>query len=551
MNIAKTLALTAAALACGTGSSFAQFFDFNSNSFANYRQSASGDVSFEGGSFGVTAQDGLLVFRGGCISDSFFVPSIIPFCPEGSTGFITQGDVDGDGIDDLGDYLSVLSINRAIILQPFDSAGARLVSAPPSQLPRPLAGFTDTSAVAFFNLFTTLIEQFNITLLSFSRTFDANERNRFDGEVVPGTYVFNFTQLVDDFATTQTLNNTPPVVIGLNLFTQIDGFRRVNNIRQGFRFTNVSFDDDGFFLLDPLALNFLTWEGNTISVIAPAADFLFLSIKPILDPADPNSAVIEFDGGDNFVENPAFQDDPSGFDPGPNTAFDDFGNPEFIPNPTLPIFPNFVGAGADRVTLSSPLLQQYIIPPGFLSPGQSGVLDLEFQLNRPTTSVISDSSTRSFRIPVRVISAFTTFITANLPQGASTAEQDEDYDFDGDGSSNFAEWAFGTDPASAASTPALSSIQTSTQETASEGFITEDEGDSVDSTALKYEINKLVHSKPALDYTAEFSTDMVTWITVTDDNPDFDVVETEDKITVTTVGAPEGGGFFRSKAVVR
>lgn len=596
MKITKNLSLTLTACALGIGSSSAQFtsFDFRATSFGNYRQTVlpgSGETTFfEGGNFGVSLRDGQALFSPpGCFDDEFFNPFL--GCPLGATGLVTFGDLDGDGVVDPGIYFSISNISRAAIIQPFAQAAARLVSAPPSLLPRPLAGFTDNSAIVFFNVRTAAVQQFNITGMNLGRAFTAAERGRFDGETVPGTYIFNFTQLINPF-----LNQTPPpVALALNIFPTLDGFRRVNNSPQGFRFRNVTYQD-GFAVLDPLELNTIEWEGNTVNFIAPGADSLFLSIKPLANPADPLSAVVEFDGQGQFIDDP-------------NDTVND--PPDQIINPTFPLFPTFAGPTTTRIILPNPLVQSFIVPPNFLFSGQTGILDLEFVVNRPTSSVISDRSTRRFRLPVIVVTQFTTAIAAMLPPTASSLQRSADFDFDGDGASNFAEWAFGSDPNNASSSPSSASLtltstpQSGTSATPAVANATESTPTSTTTTttssgttsssaaasssanaadgtttantsatpsassaagsstgtstsastsgnSLQYTVRKLVNPVPALRYTVEYSTDMQSWQTVTSSDPRFVVTETASNLTVATVGAPTGGGgFFRSRVAPR
>ncbi|MDE0835390.1 MAG: hypothetical protein OSA84_03455 [Akkermansiaceae bacterium] len=83
-------------------------------------------------------------------------------------------------------------------------------------------------------------------------------------------------------------NPVVPLVISINQFPKLDGYRKLNNVRQGVRFTDLEYDD-GFAVLDPFELNTITWEGNTLNFIAPAVDNLFLSIVRLEDPTDPLS----------------------------------------------------------------------------------------------------------------------------------------------------------------------------------------------------------------------------------------------------------------------
>ncbi|MGJ8643603.1 MAG: hypothetical protein ACSHX9_09365 [Luteolibacter sp.] len=548
MNLTKNLTLLAAAAAISTPQVSAQFasFDFQSSSFGNYRQympnGGAEFTYFEAGAFAIDVFDGNAVFSPpGCVSPLFFSPS--PGCPIGATGYVIFGDLNGDGVNDAGTYYSITEIAAAAILQPFAANDATLISAPPSLLPRPLSGFVDDSRTIYYNLFSSLIQKYDNTILELDRFYTSAERNTFDRELVPGTYRFNFKALINPFATV----DSPPVSLELNLFPALDGFRKINNVKQGFRFKNAIYQD-GFALLDPLELNTLEWEGNTVAYIAPAADLLHLSIKPLVDPTDPTSDAVTYDGAGQYSSNPAFDDPPSGLE-APNTVVDGDLDPEFIINPTLPLFPTFAGPTVTRVYVPNPLVQEYILPPNFIAFGQTGVIDVEFTLNRPTTAVIADRSVRRFRLPVRIVTIFRTAIASKLPATATELQKSADYDYDGDGSSNFAEWAFGSDPADASSNPSFANAVVAKAVEPTTPISTRDGSTETSGNGLKFEISKLVNPIPALTYTIEFSSDMNNWETVTSADPRFTVSETESKLSVSTVGAPEGGGFFRSKVV--
>lgn len=549
MNITKNLSLAVAACSLGLGSVSAQFantsLNIQSDSFANYRQvvpvGGSETIFFEAGAFAIDVRDGGAIFDG-CVEPNFFFPSVIPPCPNGSTGQVVAGDLNGDGINDAGLYYGITNISTASLLQPFATSDARLVSAPPSLLPRPLSGFVDDSLTIFYNLFSPNIQKFDINRMALNRSYTAAQRNTFDREIVPGTYTFNFKRLVNPF-----FNGTaPPVAIALNFFPALDGFRKINNVKQGLRFKNVVYQD-GFAVLDPLELNTIEWEGNTPSFIRPTSDLLYFSIKTLANPSDPLSDALVYDGAGAFTSNPAYDGFPSFIEP-PNLVVDLDGDPEFIANPTLPIFPTFVGPETTRIVLPNSLVQQFILPPGFLAIGQTGIIDLEFVLNRPTTAFIADRSTRRFRLPVRLVSRFRTAIASRLPVTATALQKSADYDFDGDGASNFAEWAFGSDPANASSIPSLARLKTITRASDAVVGTSTRSGQPSPSTGLRYEVTKLVNPDPALDYSIEFSEDMKTWTKVTKTDPRFVVTDTAEKLVVATAGVPsEGGGFFRSK----
>jgi len=499
-------------------------FSFEANSVANYRQTPL-STNFEGGTFGLNVRDGNFVYVAGCDAPFFFNPS--PGCPPGASGFVSRGLQNDPLLTGRGPYFSVTEIAAALILNPFDAQSARLIAAPPSLLPRPQLGFEDRSISVFFNLLTNFIRQYPISVYSFQREYAAGERARFDGEVVPGTYRYNFGSLQ---------NPIVPVVLEVNQFPMLDGFRKVNNQPRGLRFTNVTYDD-GFAVLDPFALNTLTWEGNTISFISPQADVAYLSIKPLADPTDPLSDPLLYDGLGEVVESP-----PGSFN--------------FIPNPTLPLFPNFSGPNAARVLLPNPLNTSFILPPNFVEAGETGVVDLEFVVFRPTSNLIFESSIRRFRLPVKVLNPFDGFILGALPLNTTALQRSADFDFDGDGVSNFTEWVFGSDPAKRASVPPSPGVRLSGGAPAPAPLAgtqqlsrTQSETQSTTSS-LEYRVPKLTNPVPKLKYAIEHSTDMVTWTEIKSGDPNWILQETHKEIKVTESGnGPKTGGFFRAKVL--
>lgn len=503
VNIVKNLLFSSAFIA-GAGLVHGQntvTFEFTADSKANYRQGQTRFLSFEGATFDMDIRDGVFLYApSGCEDTVYFPPG--GGCPIGATGFVTRG-LDNDPLlNGKGPYFSVTNISPAAYIRPFEPNAVRLYSAPPSLLPRPLGGFSDLSLNVFYNLTTPYIRQYNVTRYDFSRQYAASERSRFDGEIVPGTYIYNFPSL----------NSTAtPVVIAINQYAKLDGYREINSQRQGFRFLNLTYDD-GFAVLNPYELNFLKWEGNTNSFITPTFDNLFLSIKPLANPLDPLSDPVQFDGMD-----PA----------------------------TLPVFPNFVGSGVNRILLPSPLDTSYIMPPNFVAPGETGVIDMEFTVYRPTNGVVYENSIRRFRLPVKFTDPYASAIIAALPATATSAQRAADFDYDGDGVSNFTEWVFKSNPALKGSVPVSPSVSSS----APSASLAKAEGKTVATqSSLEYKVAKLTNSVPKLKYTIEYSKDMKTWQGVVAGDPLWTVLETQNEIKVTgSATNTASGGFFRAK----
>ena len=461
------------------------------------------------------ARDGNF-FYDGCNSPFFYFPG--GPCPLGATGFVSRGLENDPELRGLGPYFSVTELSAAVLLNPFDSVSAKLISAPPSLLPRPNAGFVDKSLSVFFDLQTPNIRQYPIALYEFTRNYLTNERTRFDGEVVPGTYRYSFASLA---------NPLVPINIDINQFPKLDGYRKINSQPQGVRFKNVTYDD-GFAVLNPFVLNTITWEGNTSSLIFPSVDLSYFSIKRLTDPTDPLSDPVIYNLLGPFIVDPT-------------TGF-------LIPNPTIPLFPNFAGASDTRVLLQNALNTSFILPPNFIDPGQTGVIDLEFVIYRPTSGVVYENSTRRFRLPVKVTNPFVFFIQAALPPGATAQQMAADYDYDGDGVSNFTEWVFGSDPKLKSSVPGSPGLNTVTPTPpAGQTALKFNPGEGSQST-LEYKVPKLKNTVPALKYSIEYSADMKIWTQITSSNPAWILSETHDQIKVTGSSTNPGtGGFFRTK----
>lgn len=512
MTLTKTIISFSTLLALLPGLAQAQdnvtAFDFTADSVANYRQGTK-NVSFEGGTFSVRVRDGLVVYQTGCIAPIYFSPSLT--CPIGASGFVIGGDFDDDGIDDAGEYLSVQSIFQSILLRPFSAQGAILLAGPPSLLPRPLAGFTDNGSSVFYDIQTIYPRQYSIANYEFARQYTAGERARFDGEAVPGTYRYSFDALAAP---------TAKQVLPITLFPRLDGYRKISNQRQGLLFTGLKFDD-GFAILDPTKLNKISWTGNSVSLVSPSLDRLFFSIKRLTDPNDPLSDPVIFD-----EENPIA---------------------------TLPIFPNFDGPNVTRILLPSPLDQSVTIPPNFLVPGESGVIDLEFEMYRPSSPVIADRTIVRFRLPVRVAGNLgglaANRFAVTPPAGVSwTVYNDPKGDFDNDGVSNFEEWVFGSDrndPSSTPKNPGLTFKPGTQAPSGGTGTFSLSDTDA----AWEFRIERKVDSTPALHYEIQHTTDMVNWRTIKKNDPDWklhDQDPTELKVTSRTADV-KGGGFFRAK----
>ena len=150
-SIAKFLLVTALVVAPVASSAQTLLFS-NSKS---WRQTGPETLNYLGGRTDMFFQDGFWEL-GPCTGPwpSIFGPSI--FCPIGTTGFIAQGDIDGDGNNDQGSFWSVASITPSSTVEPIRADLIRLISAPPSGFARLLRS-TDGDIAGIFDVFDSSV----------------------------------------------------------------------------------------------------------------------------------------------------------------------------------------------------------------------------------------------------------------------------------------------------------------------------------------------------------------------------------------------------------
>ena len=211
----------------------------------------------------------------------------------------------------------------------------------------------------------------------------------------------------------------------------------------------------------------------------------------------------------------------------------------------MTLFPSFSANVDSRVILPSPLDTSFVLPPNFVQPGETGVLDMEFIINRPTSPLIFESATRRFRMPVRMINNFPTFMIASAPPGATPQQLSADADFDGDGVNNFTEWAFGSDAMLADSLPASPNVRLTT---AAGPAALDASGETGAANLLEYSVPKVKNAFPKLKYSIEYTEDLETWSAIRSDDPAWVLEDGIAEIKVTSSASnPKTGGFFRAK----
>ncbi len=469
----------------------------------SYRQNPD-NVAFQGGAFGINVTDGNAAITGCPLNGSpiFFGPAPLIGCQIGATGLIASGDIDRDGIRDTNTYWEIVSVQPAIAIEPFRPELVRLYAAPPSQLPRPLGLFGESSFVIWFNIQTTAIRQSPITGYNFAIPYTAGERNRMDNELVHGLYQFTFPRL-----------GAPNVPIGLSVTHAPipEGRIKKNNVWQGVRFLSptrkpsMNWSADGFVQYDPRLITKICWEGNAQNIVYPQSDQLYFSLR--------------------------------GF------------NPDTLPipnNPTAPVgdpvFPPIVGPTEARVLLPSPIDTEFVMPPFVRPVGSEAVVRLTLERALPSSLITTDRATRHFELPVRFVDTYEGWAVITFPFGSPSSVTAPDADPDGDGRINSLEWALGFNPLVADAPPAgggLRFVQSNKKSTSqASGYWT-------------ISFPKLANHESALSYKVEFSDgDLGNWREIGNSDPNWTV---EMPISSTEIvvksKSPElsGKGFFRVK----
>jgi hypothetical protein len=199
-------------------------------------------------------------------------------------------------------------------------------------------------------------------------------------ELVNGQYIFTYPRLDAPDLT--------PVAIAVTLTPMVEALDASSRSKDGFRFTNGSWDGE-FYQLDPRLINVINWTGNSRSIIRPN-DQIFFSILS----AEEDTIIFP---------------------------------------PTVPL---------TRVLLSDPTVQEYTLPPYFFDVGVEGVMSVDFQRFLPSNGVAFDTSTRQFRAKVKMVDSYNGFSQITFPVGSPKEDLKPTSDVDRDGMSNIDEFAF-------------------------------------------------------------------------------------------------------------
>jgi hypothetical protein len=480
MNIARSTAALVGAFSLSASLAHGQatlFFE----DVKNFKMTGPNESEYLGGSWNLRLRDGLIFYLP-CWANfgPFFTgPTTIPPCQSGTTGLITQGDLDGDGIRDVGVYLSVANPVPARQVEPFQTGLVELSAGPPSSLPRPLGGFNwiDTSVVAFYDLVNDPINGvgYEVTIYDSTRPYDAGvsglEKHR--DEIVPGTYTFSFPVLGSDevnrqnFYVNSTHREMVEAVAGPGGRDVESGGIAVGN---DFRLTNDDRWHDGVMEFDPRILFDFTWVGFNAQTFV-AGDSLYFSVR------ERDSDRIRF---------PPIPD----------------------PVPGNPHFPQLIG----NSNLGIP--SGYELGPDFFEPNLQYRVELEFRRSLPSGSSV-DISSRIFQWDIDLTDTYEGFQRVNFPVGTSDLLIAPGADYDGDGYTNLEEFGFQTeilDPASVPNpTPFLDAF----------------------TSQCILDIPKRPGIGSRLSYQVQYSIDLETWTTIEKGDPNwFIVFDNEELLSV-------------------
>jgi hypothetical protein len=371
-----------------------------------YRQNKSGDVVFRGGSYDVSMRDGNAIIRQNCIAP-FYIPPGPPGCVLGTTGFVIFGE---PSRTNPGPYFSFSDVIPAIIIEPRRPELCLLKAAPPSDLPRPYSGFKDSSFSIYYNLHDAVnVREYIITRYSTSSNYSDKQLKKFESEIVPGVYHYNFPRLRNS-----TLNvNINPVIYPIP-----EGYAEKNNQRFGVRFNSTRWTKKGFMELSYIRPNIIKWSGFSATTTYPTVDRLYISMRYMQNQKDPLSDTVTID--------PVTGERPAS------------------------IFPNFVTGGDPRVLLANPFVDSFALPPVFKS-GTTAVLELELDRAFQTGGVTYDFSDRKFQVPIVIVNRYSEY--AELRFGDKTKLIGILDDFDGDGFNNLNEWILESRADDSASVP--------------------------------------------------------------------------------------------------
>ena len=474
MKISKPTALLTSALFHVAPSAEAQIsgLDLNFRDVKRFKMVGPYESEYLGGELEVNIQDGFVTLLE-CVANNdlfYVVPNIL--CPNGTTGLVTGGDLDGDGIRDVGLFFSIQQPSPARYIEPYTAGLAELYSAPPSDLPRPVGGFnwSDRSATVFYDLVNDPRQGvgYEISAFTSSRPYLPTELERHRKEIVPGTYIYKFAGI----------GSTPEVprqfFMSVSHREMVEAFpgpggKTVDSdgisVGNDFRVTNDDRWNNGVMELDPRITFEFSWEGFNPATFL-ASDKLYFSVR------------------DRETRKVLFPPIPNPNPPGPNP-----------PNPEVP---QLIGSS----TLGIPT--GYDLGPDFFSPDQELLVEVEFERALPTGNAV-DRSGRFFQWDIDLIDTYPGFVVSVFEPGTSEELIGPDADFDGDGYTNLEEFGFQTSPLDPASVPNPTPVL-------------------IGNDQCYLEIAKRPATGSRLDYIMQYSSDQENWTTIEQGDPNWFIV---------------------------
>jgi hypothetical protein len=475
MNIVKSTALLAGAFSLTATLAQAQFLETLDLTFRDtkvFKMVGPNDSEYQGGELFVRVFDGNASVLGCAANFSPFYTTPNILCPSGTTGLVTQGDLDGDGVRDVGVYVSISQPVPARSIQPFLTEAVELFSAPPSALPRPLGGFnwTDNSTVIFYDLINDPVNGVGYELTDFesTRTYLPTELERHRKEIVPGTYIFKFPALGSseenpaNFFMSASHREMVEAVPGPGGRSVDSGGIDVGN---DFRVMNDDRWNNGVMELDPRIVFNFEWEGFNATTFS-GNDRLFFSVR------DRETRKIVFP-------------------------------PIPVADPPNPELPQLIGSSDLGIPTG------YDLGPDFFGPNEQFSVEIEFVRNSGVGSAV-DRSTRLYQWDIDLIDTYPGFVTEAFSPGTPNELLEPDADFDGDGYSNLEEFGLQTSPTDPASipnpTPAL-----------------------IGNDQCYLEVAKRPGVGSRLDYVMQYSSDQENWVTIEQGDPNWFIVFNNDE----------------------
>ncbi len=238
-------------------------------------------------------QDGSWELAGCLFQPSLSIVGPNEFCPLGTTGFIAQGDIDGDGVNDQGSFWSVGSITPASQVEPFRPDLFRLISAPPSGFTRILRStdgdvsaifdVIDASVIVWYNTLNGIIDDNEVTIYAALREYGVgdDELERHYEDVPWGPYKFGLPQLVPSNSSQE----PGQIIFGVDHIVTPDAWPGRGALPQGWRNSNEEWGDNGELEMDPRIFYDFKWSGLTPSNTLQSDNLLFsLNANQFINP---------------------------------------------------------------------------------------------------------------------------------------------------------------------------------------------------------------------------------------------------------------------------